>query len=146
MSVYLDASALVKRYVEELDSDQVRRFLAENRRAATAVITRVEVVAAVTRALHMQRLKSEEGELVLRIFQDDWKDLIRIPLNCILIEEAAALAHKHVLRGYDAVHLASALFYQRQLGKSVVLATFDKELWQAANHSGLQPWPEHLNP
>jgi len=35
------------------------------------------------------------------------------------------------------LHLASALFWQEILGEAVVLATYDRELWEAARRAGL---------
>ncbi len=47
-------------------------------------------------------------------------------------------------RGYDAVHLASALSWQRALERAVTLATYDKDLWRGAQRVGLVAWPERL--
>ena len=58
--------------------------------------------------------------------------------------KADALAWEHDLRGYDAVHLASALFWQESLGEPVTIATFDAQLWQAGQPIGLSVWPEDL--
>ncbi len=48
------------------------------------------------------------------------------------------------LRGYDAVQLAAALVWRDAVGQEVILATFDRELWEAAGRAGLRPWPENL--
>lgn len=55
------------------------------------------------------------------------------------------LAWEHGLRGYDAVHLAAALPWHEALGESVTVATYDKQLWQAAQSTGLVVWPESLS-
>jgi predicted nucleic acid-binding protein len=52
------------------------------------------------------------------------------------VERAEALAWEHGLRGYDAVHLASALTWQESVGEQIVLATFDQQLWEAASERG----------
>ena len=59
-----------------------------------------------------------------------------------LVERADALAWEHGLRGYDAVQPASALAWQESVGEEIVLATFDQQLWEAAQQTGLKPWPE----
>jgi hypothetical protein len=48
------------------------------------------------------------------------------------------------LRGYDAAHLASALFWQEMLGAPVTVASYDRQLWEAAKANGLIAWPESL--
>lgn len=50
-----------------------------------------------------------------------------------LAREAGELASQHALRGYDAVHLASALAIE---GREVVLVTWDDELGNAAHATG----------
>jgi hypothetical protein len=62
----------------------------------------------------------------------------------MLIARADILAWELDLRGYDAVHLASALLWQDSLGRKVTMATFDRKLWQAAEERGLSPFPEDL--
>ncbi len=54
------------------------------------------------------------------------------------------MAWDYGLRGYDAVHLASALYWQESLRQRVVLATFDRELWRAGEAAGLGVWPSSL--
>ncbi len=48
------------------------------------------------------------------------------------------------LRGYDAVRLVSVLTWQDSIRQDVVLATFDRQLWEAAPRAGLQAWPDTL--
>jgi predicted nucleic acid-binding protein len=59
-----------------------------------------------------------------------------------LVCRAEVLAWEHGLWGYDAVHLAAALAWQERVGSFIVLATFDRELWEAARQAGLTAWPE----
>jgi hypothetical protein len=42
------------------------------------------------------------------------------------------------------VQLASALTWQDSVGQEIVVATFDRQLWDAAARTGLKPWPEKL--
>jgi hypothetical protein len=42
------------------------------------------------------------------------------------------------------VQLAAALTWQEALGQEIVLATFDRQLWQAAPHAGLRAWPSEF--
>ena len=62
----------------------------------------------------------------------------------MLVSRAATLAWEHGLRGYDAVHLAAALFWQDVLGDPVTLASYDRQLWDAAKVTDLVAWPEAL--
>lgn len=144
MTVYLDASALVKRYVSEAGSGDVNNLLVKASVIGTAAISRVEVSSAVAKAVRIRLLSREEAASVLQVFNAEWESLIRLQLTEVLIARAATLAWEHGLRGYDSVHLAAALFWQDMLGDPVTLATYDRQLWEAAKVTGLVAWPESL--
>lgn len=141
MIVYLDASALVKRYVAETGSGEVNDLIADASAVGTAVISRTEVAAAFAKAARMRLLSQEEAASALQVFNTEWESLIRLQLTEVLTSRAAALAWEHGLRGYDAVHLAAALFWQDMLGDPVTLASYDRQLWEAAKTAGLTVWP-----
>lgn len=144
MIAYLDASALVKRYVAEAGSQDVEALIVAASAAGTGVVSRAEVAAALARAARMGLVTREAAAEALGAFASDWEHLIRLQLNEPLAARAAALAWEHGLRGYDAVHLASALVWHEALGETVTLATYDRELWRGAHASGLFPWPAAL--
>jgi predicted nucleic acid-binding protein len=142
MIVYLDASALVKRYVAEAGSQTVTSLITKADAIGTAAISRAEVSAALGKAIRMKVLKHDEAASALQMFTADWENLIRLQITELLVARAATLAWDHGLRGYDAVHLAAAVFWQEMLGEPVVLATFDRQLWHGASLAGLIAWPE----
>jgi predicted nucleic acid-binding protein len=142
MIVYLDASALVKRYVAEAGSPEVAALLLRAEAVGTALISRAEVAAALAKARRLKLLPPAEAAAALQVLSADWEDLVRIQLTEALVARAASLAWEYGLRGYDAVHLASAVLWQEILGESVTVATFDRQLWEAARRAGLIAWPE----
>lgn len=141
MIVYLDASALVKRYVAEAGSPEVGALIGEAQAIGTAVISRAEVAAALAKAKRVGLVTRQAGEKALQAFNAEWAHLIRLQLGEPLAARAAALAWEHDLRGYDAVHLAAALAWSESLGEAVAMATYDRELWRGAQSSGLLVWP-----
>lgn len=141
MIVYLDASALVKRYVAEAGSVEVASLITKARAIGTAVVSRAEVSAALAKAARVGVLTRESAAGALKAFNADWQRLIRLQFGEPLAARAATLAWEHGLRGYDAVHLATALFWQETLGEAITVATYDRELWRSAQASGLTPWP-----
>ena len=144
MILYLDASALVKRYVKEHGSQEVIALTAAAGAVATSLVSRAEVAAALTRAVRLGVLNEDGGRRVERRFSREWPDLVRIPVNEALVSRAETLAWDHGLRGYDAIQLAAALTWQDSVGQDVVFATFDRQLWDAASRAGVQAWPEKL--
>jgi len=139
--VYLDASALVKRYVAEAGSAEVESLIAGAQAIGTAVVSRAEVAAALAKAARVGLIKRDAAMKALEAFNADWEHLIRLQLGEPLAARAATLAWEHGLRGYDAVHLATALGWRETLGEAVTVATYDRELWRGAQASGLSPWP-----
>ncbi len=88
----------------------------------------------------LRSITGHEGQRKTR----EWENLIRLQLTEILVSRTAALAWEHGLRGYDATHLASALFWQDMLGETVTVATYNRHLWGASKDAGLVVWPDSL--
>ena len=146
MILYLDSSALVKRYVREVGSPQVEDLIARSDVVGTGLVSRAEVAAALARAVRRGMLPRDQAEAALLGFRSQWLRLARLQITEPLLARADALAWDYGLRGYDAIHLAAALFWQEMLRVPVTLATFDRELWQAGQAVGLALWPVSLDP
>jgi predicted nucleic acid-binding protein len=130
--LYLDASALVKRYVQEKYSEQVNAWIDVADMAVTSLITRIEVAAAIARAGRMKLISSDGALAALRQFRSEWESFQRLPITENTVIRGDALAYEHNLRGYDATHLACALIWQETLGAQVTMASFDGQLIEAA--------------
>ena len=144
MILYLDSSALAKRYLFEEGSTEVQRLIAGAEQVGTSVIARVEVVAALGRARRQKLLDDQPAARLRALFTGHWLSFVRLSLGENTIERADALAWELALRGYDAVHLASALAWRESIDESPIFATFDKALGKAARAQGLDVWPEDL--
>ena len=146
MILYADSSALVQRYVADSGSAEVIALTSGAEAVATAMISRVEVAAALARSVRLKILDDKGGRRAQRRFAREWPDVVKLPITEALVLRAEAVAWEHGLRGYDAVQLASALTWKDSIGADVTIATFDRELWEAAPHVGLVVWPEKLPP
>jgi len=134
--LYLDASALVKRYIQEKASQDVNAWIDAADMVVTGLITRVEVAAAIARAGRMKLITPDETLAALRQLRSEWDSFQRLPITENTVARGNTLAVEHNLRGYDATHLACALIWQETLGMPVTLASFDSQLIEAA--SGVQ--------
>ena len=141
MIVYLDASALVKRYVAERGTRETAALTADADLVATSLVSRAEVAAALSKAVRLRILTAASGRTARRAFASDWADIARIDPTEALLLRAEQMAWSHALRGYDAVHLASAFVCQDLAGVPVTLATFDRQLWLAGREAGIDVWP-----
>ncbi|WP_420631059.1 type II toxin-antitoxin system VapC family toxin [Candidatus Leptofilum sp.] len=146
MIVYLDASALVKRYVQELGTVEVNQLIVQAEAVGTSIISRAETAAALAKAYRLSVLSQGNAEQAVGFFREEWPSLIRVQLSETVVRRADFVAWEHSLRGFDAVHLASALLWQEQLNQELLFATFDRSLWLAAQQSKLVPFPQDLSP
>jgi len=142
--LYLDTSALVKQYVQERGSREVQDLIRTAEHAGTSQITRTEMAAALARATRMGLVPVTEGESAWNGFLKDWEAITRLKVSGQIIDQSSELAWKYPLRGYDALHLASAVLWQEILEAQIILATFDRELWSAGSQAGLIVWPDKL--
>jgi predicted nucleic acid-binding protein len=144
MILYLDSSSLVKRYVEEPGWREVAEAVERADLVGTVTISRVEVAAALSKAVRLEALARDEAWKALRVFRGEWPDLVSLQMTELLLSRAEALAWDHGLRGYDAVQLAAASLWQEMMGERVTLSTFDRRLWATAQSVGLEAHPEDL--
>jgi predicted nucleic acid-binding protein len=94
--------------------------------------------AALAAARRHGRLGEREHARALADFEDLMSDLALIGVDEPLARRAGDLAEEFELRGYDAVHLATAL----ALGENeVTLVTWDGDLAEAATDQGLAVAP-----
>ena len=142
MIVYLDASALIKRYVAETGSAAVGKLIDQAEALGTSVISRAEVSAAFGKAVRLKFVTRDAAASAMKQFAADWPHFVRLQLTETLAARAGSLAWEQGLRGYDAVHLATALVWHETLGQPVLVATFDRQLWQGAQATGLIAWPK----
>ncbi len=140
MTLYLDTSAAAKLFVEEAGSEEVAALLTE-RGGASSVLINAELPAALGIAQRQGRLSEADASATADAALELLHDFLEVPAARQLCVNAGELALKHGLRGYDSVHLASALFLQFAAGAPVTFATFDRALWRAARDEGLDPWP-----
>jgi predicted nucleic acid-binding protein len=125
-AAYLDASALVKLFKAERETDAFRAALHDWPILVASELIRVEAVCTA------RRLGSED---VLQHANAVLQRISLIPLSPEIVELATA-AHTPPLRAMDAIHLATALTIREDIGAVFV---YDGDLHAAAQ-------AHHLNP
>lgn len=137
MIVYFDASALVKLVIEEDQSDLAAQVWEGASPAVSSEIAYAEVRAGLAAAHRDKRL--DEAELIdaKRLFERFWVQTGRVAPTPTLFRAAGELAEQFSLRGYDAVHLASALTFR----DSPLVASWDNRMRSGARGAGLSLVP-----
>jgi predicted nucleic acid-binding protein len=147
VNVYADSSALVKRYAPERACQLTQVFIASASRLATSDLTRIEVVSALYRKARWNNppeLTLIQVNAAYMQLDADWQQIMQIPVDEDLQTIAEQVVGQYTLRGYDAVHLASALTMRDLIGEPITVATFDLELWSACQAEGLGVWPANI--
>lgn len=135
--LYLDTSSLVKLYAPESESATVKRLVAAADVTATSRVAYVETRAAFARKRREQSVSLKDYRTLVQDFDQDWESYFIVDVSEALVKTAAQLAEKHALRGYDAIHLASAVIVHGQGDRSVNFSCFDARLSRAARRERL---------
>lgn len=138
MILYLDTSALVKLYVDEEDAQRVRDAVTDATLIGTSEIAYVELRSAMARRYREGSLESTAYRRVLRDVETDWPRLFLVVVDSRLVRDAGNIAEQYRLRAYDALHLASSLFFQTGVDEPVTFACHDKALEASAIAAKLQ--------
>ncbi|MGA1869666.1 MAG: type II toxin-antitoxin system VapC family toxin [bacterium] len=137
MITYFDTSSIVKWFFDEPYMDLARSIKDRATLAFTSLIAYPEVMSAMNRAWKDERCSQLEMEMVRDEFHAVWHQFKWIKINERLMELAGQLVFRHSLRGFDSVHLASAITLAEQgNGIQFFFSCFDKHLNSAAQKEG----------
>ena len=132
MTLYLDTSSLVKLYVGEPGSEDVRAHVERAAIVATSMIAYPEARAALARRRREGALRPAAFTAAKRHFENDWPKYVAVQVTEAVCRDAGQLAERYALRGYDSVHLACFLEIARAAGPDTEFSTFDDRLDAAA--------------
>ena len=126
--LYVDTSALLKRYVAEHDSQVAIALMDSDPVLITSRITEVEVRRSLTRLLD-----ADQAQAAKRQFLEDLDAFALVSLDDVTCNAAAAIAEQTLCRSPDALHLAAA----QRAGSTTTVLTFDIRQAQTARILGL---------
>ena len=138
MILYLDTSDLLKLYLEEEGSERVEAAVARASQLTTSLITYAEARAALAKARRLGSMPDGSYSQTVATFESQWDSVSRVDVSEDIVRTAGELAERNDLRGYDAVHLASALLVQKESRSRVLFSTSDRDLRAAADNEGLR--------
>jgi hypothetical protein len=131
---YFDTSAFVKLLVEEPGADEASAIWNRARLTVSTRLLYPEARAAVAAAIRAGRTGPRGSDTLREELEGFWRDMSRVEVTPAVATRAGDLAEEHALRGYDAVHLSSALEID---AADTVLVTSDSRLARAARTLGL---------
>lgn len=137
MILFCDTSALVKLYLEEDYSADVRELAADSQVIAVVRIARAEIMAALARRAREQPADADAIEVLRVRLTRDWQEFAIMEVTQALVELAGEYADTFALRGYDSVQLAAARQLQNSVDEVLCFAYFDSRLNKAAMVLGM---------
>lgn len=132
MNAYLDTSAILKLVVVEPGTATVATAWQGANLLVTGRLMYAEARAGLASAGRRRRVTARDLPQARRELERLWRDLDVWEAVQPIVRQAGDLAERHALRGYDAVHLATAV-----AAGVDVLVTADVDLLRVAPACGL---------
>lgn len=133
MKVFLDSSALAKRYIQEKGSEQVDRILKKASSLGLSILCLPEVVSALCRRKREATINREQYMLAKQALLNDARDAQIINIIPKIVGRTVELLEKEELRAFDAIHISSAVEWRADL-----FVSSDKKQLKAASQAGLK--------
>jgi hypothetical protein len=133
VNVFLDSSALAKRYIQEAGSDRLEEILSSASGLGVSVICVSEIVSALCRRRRESKLSVQEYLKAKRAFFEDIEDSSVVNVTDQVVTRAVELLERCPLRSSDALHVASAAEWSADLFVSA-----DERQCAAARACGFQ--------
>jgi len=128
LTLFLDTSALLKRYIDESGTREVIERMAEDERWVASALAEAEAHVALCHLLDDAQLKTQRRRL-----RQDWERFLVVPVDGLCLFEAVEIGCQQHVRTLDAIHLAAA----SRLPDAVRFLTFDHRQAAAARAIGL---------
>ena len=137
MWAYFDTSALVKRYIQERGSQQVRALLRRHDFLSSA-ITPVEIVSALCRRRREGDISADVLAALLRRISSDGRQWRLVEVSSAVLERAQELLRGTIpMRALDAIQVASLVTFQAAATMRIPIITADSRQREAATQLGI---------
>jgi predicted nucleic acid-binding protein len=147
--LYLDSSALVKRYVLEEGSKAINCRFESGENIYTSVLSFAEVYATIDRKSREKKLTANEKGKLVDEFRADWAFSLNIlELTTITMLALPSLCEQYFLKASDAIQLSAAIWLKDAIwprakgfensGNILEFGVYDRQLGKAARRCGFQ--------
>lgn len=132
MRLFLDSSALAKRYVEEPGSERLQELLGAAGRLGLCALAVPEIVSGLRRSQRERRLTTAQYARAKGALLADVRDAEVVGLVDAVLVTSVAVLERSVVRALDALHVAAAIVWSAELFVSA-----DEQQCRAAREAGL---------
>ena len=128
--IYLDTSAVLKRYIDEADSEECEEILSNFQNFTTSNIGVTETIINLRRKLGVR-----ENDIAVRLFKEDLAFFNIVNFSNEIGRDAVETSDGKNLATLDSIHIASALRFKSQ---DITFLTYDRAQGLAAKRNGLK--------
>lgn len=132
MRVFFDSSTFAKRYVREAGTEAVLAWCDRATEICLSAIALPEIISAFCRLQREGKLTQQQYRQIKSLMLADVEDIAIGDVTATVIQHAFKCLENNVLRGMDAIHIASALALQVD-----VFVSADVRQYEAAANAGL---------
>ena len=133
MKIFFDTSSLVKRYIEEPESDKVLEICQEADELVISIICPAEMIATLSRLVREKALSRKDYNQVKSLIFSEIEDMEVVPVQPEVVRFSILALERSTLRAMDAIHIGSALVAEPEL-----FVSSDKRQLAAAKKAGLK--------
>lgn len=138
MIYYLDTSALVKRYYSEAGSSWVHSLFVPDNILVASRVAYAELLAALARKRRVREVTERGFTSAVDSFQHEWQECVVVEVSDAVVADLLALVQRHALRGFDAIHLYSALWFRQRTKADLTFVSADHQSLRAAEDEGIE--------
>ena len=109
MRVFIDSSALVKKYIKEKGTEQIIEELSKAEKVYVSLISLPETFSALNRLKRDRLITSHHYVQLKQNVLNDFKNFYICQVTAEVIASPLKLLERHPIKTMDAIHLASAL-------------------------------------
>ncbi|MBI4310094.1 MAG: type II toxin-antitoxin system VapC family toxin [Candidatus Omnitrophica bacterium] len=137
MILYCDSSALIKLYLREDGSPYVIGLCEKAQEKVISAVGYAEVCSGIYRKGRSGDLTASSRHKAIRDLDRDWRAIIKVNLSDEVNQIAKRILSRNPLRAFDALHLASALYFQKKSASDICFLSFDERQKAAASYEHL---------
>lgn len=113
MRLFIDTSALVKKYIEEQGSNQVTELFSEAEVISVSFLTKIEAISTFSRIYRDKSISPSDYSYLIKSLENDLEFFECVDFDHAVQKIAIDLIQKRQLKSLDAIQLACAFHTQQ---------------------------------
>jgi uncharacterized protein len=135
MRLFFDTSALLKKYISEIGSDNVDKLFMSAQEIFVSTIAQIESISALKRLVIEKEITETNYEDIKNEITQDFQFFNVIDLNNEIINSSIEMIDKYQLKSLDSIQLGTAIVLRKEISYFVAC---DQKLLKAVQKEGFK--------